>query len=92
MNRLIVFLIACVLVLTGCGFTGRPEKQWYKPNTDYTAADFERDRVACTDKKTKALAEDCMRELGWAALGGDIGPAVKAPEPAARKSNSNSRY
>ena len=48
---------------------------------NYTAADFERDRAACTDKKTKTLDEDCMKDRGWVALGGDIGPAVKAPEP-----------
>ena len=88
MNRLVVFLVACAFVVTACGYTGRPEKQWYKPNTDYTAADFERDRVECTDKKTKALAEDCMQQRGWAALGADIGPAVKAPEPTNQKSKS----
>ena len=92
MNRLGVFLVAWALVLAGCGFgSSGPEKQWYKPNADYTAADFERDRVACTDKKTKALAEDCMRERGWASLGADIGPAVKAPDPA-KAPNSKSRY
>jgi hypothetical protein len=90
MNRLIVFLAACALVLAGCGYTGRAEKQWYKPNADYTTADFERDSASCTDKKTKALAEDCMRQLGWAALGPDIGPPVKAPEPTQK--SSKTRY
>jgi hypothetical protein len=92
MNRLIVFIAAWALVCAGCGLmSSAPEKQWYKPNVDYTAADFERDRVECTDKKTKALAEDCMRQLGWASLGVDIGPAVKAPDPA-KAPNSKSRY
>ena len=91
MNRLGVFAAGCALVLAGCGYTGIPEKQWYKPNADYTAADFERDRVACTDKKTKALAEDCMRQLGWASLSPDIGPAVKAPDPA-KSPNNKSKY
>jgi hypothetical protein len=90
MNRLGVFLIACAFVVAACGYTGRPEKQWYKPNTDYTAAEFERDRTECTDKKTKVLAEDCMQQRGWATLSGDIGPAVKAPEPS--KQNPKSKY
>ena len=90
MNRLGVFLIACALVLAACGYTGRPEKQWYKPNTDYTAAEFEHDSAECTDKKTKVLAEDCMRQRGWATLSGDIGPAVKPVEPS--KQNPKSKY
>jgi len=89
MIRLGVFLAACAVVLAGC-WAGGPEKQWYKPNTDYTAAEFEHDRAECTDKKTKVLAEDCMRQRGWATLSGDIGPAVKAPEPS--KQNPKSKY
>jgi hypothetical protein len=87
MNRLTLLLAASALLLTACGSSG-PDKQWYKPNTDYTAADFERDRVACTDKKTKVLGDECMQQRGWAALGGDIQPAVKAPDP----SKSKPRY
>jgi len=91
MIRLGVFLVACAVVLTACGYTGRPEKQWYKPNTDYTTVEFERDRAECTDNKTKVLAEDCMRQRGWAALSGDIGPAVKAPDPA-KSPNNKGKY
>ena len=80
MRRLIVLLPVAALALSACSFTGEPEKQWYKPNTDYTAADFERDRLACTDKK-KTLDEDCMKQRGWTALGGDIGAPVKPPDP-----------
>lgn len=90
MNRLGVFLAACAFAVTACGYTGRGEKQWYKPNADYTTAEFERDRAECTDKTTKVLAEDCMQKLGWAALNPDIGPAVKAPEPS--KQNTKSKY
>jgi hypothetical protein len=71
-----------LVLATGCS-EGLPDKQWYKPNVNYTTADFERDRTACTDKKTKVLDEDCMKDRGWVAFGGDIGPAVKAPEPSA---------
>jgi hypothetical protein len=90
MNRLGVFLVAWALVCAGCGSPGS-DKQWYKPNADYTAADFERDRVACTDKKTKALAEDCMQQRGWASLGVDIGPPVRPPDPA-KSPNSKAKY
>ncbi len=31
------------------------------------------------------LDEDCMKDRGWVVFGGDIGPAVKAPEPSAGK-------
>ena len=80
MKRLIALLPIAALILAACSNAGT-ERQWYKPNVNYTTADFERDRAACTDKKTKLLDDDCMKERGWAALGGDIGPAVKAPEP-----------
>ena len=81
MGRLIILLSVAALALAACSaFSGEPEKQWYKPNVNYTAADFERDRAACTDKK-KLLDEDCMKQRGWASLGGDIGPPVKPPDP-----------
>jgi PBP1b-binding outer membrane lipoprotein LpoB len=79
MRRFILLLPVAALALAACSSTAS-DKQWYKPNVDYTAADFERDRVACTDKK-KMLDEDCMKQRGWVALGGDIGPPVKPPDP-----------
>ena len=79
MRRWIVLLPLAALILAACS-SSESDKQWYKPNVDYTAADFERDRSACTDKK-KVLDEECMKQRGWAALGGDIGPSVKPPDP-----------
>lgn len=79
MRRLTVLLPVAALVLAACS-SSEPDRQWYKPNADYTAADFERDRLACTDKK-KVLDEGCMKQRGWAALGGDITPSVKPPDP-----------
>ena len=67
--------------LAACSSSGDPDSQWYKPTVDDTAADFERDRVACTDKKKKVLDEGCMQQRGWVALGGDIGSPVKPPDP-----------
>jgi hypothetical protein len=89
MTRLGVFLAACAVVLAGC-WSGVSDRQWYKPNTDYTAADFERDRSACTDKK-KVLDEECMKQRGWATLGGDIKPAEKPPDPTKSKA-AHGRY
>ncbi len=90
MNRLTPLLALTALVLAACASPGS-DRQWYKPNANYTAADFERDRVACTDKKTKILGDECMQQRGWASLGADIGPAVKAPDPA-KSPQSQSKY
>lgn len=79
MRCLTLLLPVAALVLAACS-SSESDKQWYKPNVDYTAADFERDRVACTDKK-KVLDEACMKQRGWASLGGDIGPPVRPPDP-----------
>ena len=35
-------------VLVGC--SSERDRQWYKPNTNYTVAEFNRDRDACTGK------------------------------------------
>lgn len=80
MRRLILLLPVAALTLAACSSSSDSDKQWYKPNVDYTAADFERDRLACTDKKNK-LDEECLKLRGWIALGGDIGPPVKPPDP-----------
>jgi PBP1b-binding outer membrane lipoprotein LpoB len=80
MKRLTALLPIAALILAACSNV-ETDKQWYKPNVNYTAADFDRDRAACTDKKTKTLDEDCMKDRGWVALGGDIGPAAKPPDP-----------
>lgn len=89
MRRLILLLPVAALVLAACS-SSEPEKQWYKPSVDYTAADFERDRVACTDKK-KELDEECMKQRGWLSLGGDIAPSVKPPDPT-KSPSAHGRY
>jgi hypothetical protein len=68
--------LVIILIASACG--SATDKQWYKPNADYTAADFERDRLECTPKK-KSLDETCLKDKGWLPLSGDVGPAVKAP-------------
>ncbi len=80
MRRLILLLPVAALTLAACSSSSDSDKQWYKPNVDYTTADFERDRLACTDKKKK-LDEECLKQRGWIALGGDIGSPVRPPDP-----------
>ena len=77
MKYLVLLALVIILIVSACGTA--TDKQWYKPNADYTAADFERDRVDCTPKKSKTLDEQCMKDKGWLSLSGDVGPAVKAP-------------
>jgi hypothetical protein len=78
MKYLTLLALAAILIASACGGPAT-DKQWYKPNADYTAAEFERDRLDCTPKKSKDLDETCMKDRGWLPLSGDIGPAVKAP-------------
>ena len=66
-EQLVTFLGACSL---------DPEKQWYKPGGNYTAAEFDRDSKACT--KSRVLDEECqgllkatVNELGLSARAHD---------------------
>ena len=82
MKYLMHLALVIILIASACG--SATDKQWYKPNADYTAAEFERDRVACSPKKNNILDETCLRDKGWLPLSGDTGPAVKAPSIPAR--------
>ena len=75
-------LVALALPLGACSLD--PEKQWYKPNGTYTAADFDRDTKACT--KNRELDEDCLKQRGWVALSGDI-VKKQAEKPPAGSAN-----
>jgi len=61
-------LLCCTALglLTACG---SGEKQWYKPNAEYTVAEFQRDRAAC--EKSGQLDEECLRQRGWVSLSPD---------------------
>jgi hypothetical protein len=74
-----LFLPGLVIILVASACGSATDKQWYKPNAEYTGADFERDRLECTPKK-QSLDEACLRAKGWLPLSGDIGPATKAPD------------
>jgi hypothetical protein len=77
-------VVALALSLGACSLD--PEKQWYKPNGNYTSADFDRDSKACT--KDRVLIEDCLKQRGWVPLSGDIVKKQAEKPPA----GSSQRY
>ncbi len=66
-----------LFLLTGC--TLEAERQWYKPNQDYTAVELRRDYAECT--KNRVLDESCMRQRGWVSLSGDREPPARPQQP-----------
>jgi hypothetical protein len=74
------FLLCCgaLGLLTACG---SGEKQWYKPNAEYTVAEFQRDRAAC--EKNGQIDEECLRQRGWVSLTPDKDKPL-APIPTSR--------
>jgi hypothetical protein len=65
--RRIVLLASVGFWLVACGIEG--QRQWYKPNENYTVAGFERDQAACT--RARVLDEECMKQRGWQPLSAD---------------------
>ena len=59
------FLLCCAVLglLTACASS---PKQWYKPNVEYTVAEFQRDRTAC--ERNGQIDEECLRQRGWVSL------------------------
>ena len=64
--RVLLLCCAVLALLTACGSAA---KQWYKPNAEYTVAEFQRDRTAC--EKKGELDEECLRQRGWVSLSPD---------------------
>jgi hypothetical protein len=67
--RRVALVLALALPLAACGGS---DKQWYKPNANYTLAEFEQDRRACT--RDRELDESCLRGRGWVSLSADPAP------------------
>jgi hypothetical protein len=61
--RVVLLCCAVLGLLTACASS---EKQWYKPNAEYTVAEFQRDRTAC--EKNGQIDEGCLRQRGWVSL------------------------
>jgi hypothetical protein len=75
MSRMAISVTLMVSVAMAACSAGDTEKQWYKATGEYTSAEFERDRRACTHNRQ--LDEACLRQRGWTSLSTDTGPAVK---------------
>src|SRR4026207_914653 len=75
-GRNCLLVIATTLSLVGCS-TER-DRQWYKPNVNYTVDEFKRDRDVCTKSNTRD--EQCWKERGGLPLASDK-PAETGPKP-----------
>jgi hypothetical protein len=69
-------LLAVVASILLIGCSSDRDRQWYKPNVNYTVDEFKRDRDACTGKDN-VLDEQCMKQRGWVPLTSDREPAAK---------------
>ncbi|HEX5529473.1 MAG TPA: hypothetical protein VFZ82_07935 [Methylomirabilota bacterium] len=72
-----LLLVVASTLLIGC--SSDRDRQWYKPNVNYTVDEFKRDRDACTSKD-KVLDEQCMKQRGWVPLTSDREPAPKVQQ------------
>ncbi|HSL50042.1 MAG TPA: hypothetical protein VK878_13320 [Candidatus Deferrimicrobiaceae bacterium] len=70
-----LFILVAALILVGC--SSERDRQWYKPATNYTVAEFTRDRDECT--KARVLDEQCMKQKGWVPLTADRDPSKTPP-------------
>jgi hypothetical protein len=82
-TRTLLLLGALAAVAVAC--SAHDERQWYKPNVDYTVAEFKRDEATCTMKKQ--LNEECLRGRGWLPLGGDNVSPKAEPIPTRGRTN-----
>jgi hypothetical protein len=71
-----LLLVVASSLLVGC--SSERDRQWYKPNANYTMDEFKRDRDGCT--KVNTLDEQCMKDRGWFPLTSDRPPAPKPPQ------------
>ncbi len=74
----LLLLIVSSVVLAAC--SSERDRQWYKPASNYTVAEFTRDRDECT--KDRILDEQCMKDRGWVPLTGDRQGPAPQPKPA----------
>jgi hypothetical protein len=71
-----LLLVVASGLLVGC--SSERDRQWYKPNANYTVDEFKRDRDGCT--KDNVLDEQCMKQRGWVPLTSDRAPAPKVQQ------------
>lgn len=75
-GRCSVLVVIASLIPIGC--SSERDRQWYKPGSNYTVAEFQRDRDECT--KDRVLDEQCLKQKGWVPLTSDREPGT-APSP-----------
>jgi hypothetical protein len=74
-RRWCLLLVVATGLLIGC--SSERDRQWYKPNVNYTVEEFNRDRDGCTSKDN-VLDEQCMKARGWVPLTSDRAAPPKA--------------
>ncbi len=82
-NRLFAGALASIALFSVTECTLEPDRQWYKPNQDISAAELkrllQRDYAECS--KNRVLDESCMRQRGWVSLSGDREPPARPQQP-----------
>ncbi len=79
MQRRGLLCVLAVLLGSVAGCASLNEPHWQKMGVDYTTAEFNRDRDACT--KDKKLDHECMKAKGWIPVSPDRPPAASTPTP-----------
>jgi hypothetical protein len=77
----ILLAVVVAFIMIGCG--SEQDRQWFKPDGNYTVAEFKRDRDECT--KDKVLDEACLKQRGWVPVTSDPSAPTKAKAPTYRR-------
>lgn len=73
------FVLLAALFVGGFGCASGDERLWYKPGGNYTTAEFNQDRDACT--RVKKLDEECLKAKGWVSVSPDRPAPAASPAP-----------
>lgn len=73
------FFLLVLLVGGTFGCASSDERLWYKPGGNYTTAEFNQDRDACT--RGKKLDEECLKAKGWVTVSPDRPTQTAPPSP-----------
>ena len=73
------FFLLVLLLGSTFGCASSDERLWYKPGGNYTTAEFNQDRDACT--RGKKLDEECLKAKGWVSVNPDRPAPTPSPTP-----------
>lgn len=76
------FFLLFLLLGSGLGCASSDERLWYKPGGNYTTAEFNQDRDACT--RGKKLDEECLKAKGWVTVSPDRPAPTSSPSRGGR--------